>query len=133
MDNGFEILHDALRYKWLTLITTADDEHVPKIKRQTKVVKEQVRITWNLLPYQKPPNIMIYRIVENAVFWLNTLPVNSRMSFTVFPWTLMKGTTIDFKKQCKTEFGAYAEAHKNIFPCNSTQSRTEPATCHGPT
>ena len=45
----------------------------------------------------------------------------------------MTGTTIDFKKHCKIEFGAYAKAHDKTFPRNSTQPRTEPAICLGPT
>ena len=45
----------------------------------------------------------------------------------------MTGTTIDFKKHRKIEFGAYAESHEKTFPRNSTQSCTEPAICIGPT
>ena len=55
------------------------------------------------------------------------------MSYTISLWTLMTGTTIGFKKHCKIEFGTYAEAHKKSFLQNSTQSRTEPAICLGPT
>ena len=51
-------------------------------------------------------------MVENAVFWLNALPVNIGMSCMISPWTLMTGTTIDFNKHRKIEFGAYANAHK---------------------
>ena len=39
MDNEFEVLRDDLREEVLTLKTTADDEHVPQIERQIKVVK----------------------------------------------------------------------------------------------
>ena len=76
---------------------------------------------------------MISRMVGNAVFWLNALPVNSGMFCTISPQTLMTGTTIDFKKYWKIEFGPYAEAHKKTFPHNSMQSRTEPAIWLGPT
>ena len=76
---------------------------------------------------------MISCMVENAVFWINTLPVNSGMSCTISPWMLMTGTNIDFKKHYKIEFGAYAEAQEATFPRNSPQSRTEPDICIGPT
>ena len=39
MDNDFEVLRNALRDKGINLNTTADDEHVPQIERQIKVVK----------------------------------------------------------------------------------------------
>ena len=45
MDNEFEVLRDALQDEGITLNTNAADEHVPQIKRQIKVVKEQVRST----------------------------------------------------------------------------------------
>ena len=80
MDNEYEVLQDALRDDGLTLNTTTADKHVPQIERQIKVVNEWVHSTWNLLPYQKFPNQIISHMVENAVFWLNTLPVDSGMS-----------------------------------------------------
>ena len=76
---------------------------------------------------------MISRMVENAVFWINALPVNSGMSYKISPWTLITGTTIYFKRHWKIEFVVYAEAHKKTFPCNSTRSCTEPAICIGST
>ena len=76
---------------------------------------------------------MIFRMVESAFFWLNALPVNSGMSCTISLRTLMTGTTIEFNKHCKIEFGAYTKAHEKTFPRNSTQSHTEPAICLGTT
>ena len=66
-------------------------------------------------------------------FGLNVLSINSGTSCTIYLRTLVTGTTIEFSKHCKTEFGAYAEAHKKTFPRNSTQSCTERAICLGPT
>ena len=86
-----------------------------------------------MLLYKKSPNRIISRMVENAFFWVNALPINSGMSSTISPWTLVTRAAIDFSKHCKIEFGVYAEAHKTIFPRNSTQSHTEPAICLGPT
>ena len=66
---------------------------------------------------------MISHMVENAVFVPNALPINSGMIFTIFLWTLMMGTTINFKKHCKIRFGAYAEAHET----NSHKNTRNPA------
>ena len=100
-DNKFKVLRDTLGDKGLTLNTTAANEHVPQIERQIKVVMEQVCSTWKSLPYHKLPNRIISCIVENALFWINALPVNIRMSCTISPRTLLMGTTIDFKKHCR--------------------------------
>ena len=98
MDNDFEVLRDDLRDNGITLNTTAADENIPQIEIQTKVAKEGIRSTWNSLPYKKNPNRMISCMVGNAFFGLNPLSANSGMSCTISPWTLMMGTTIDFKK-----------------------------------
>ena len=120
MDNKFEVLRDDFREEGFNLNTNAADKHVPHIERQIKLVKERVRITWNLLPYKNSPNRMIYRMLENTVFWLKALPINSSMSSTISPRTLMTGITIDFRKHYKIEFGAYAKAHEKTFAYNST-------------
>ena len=120
-DNKFEVLRDALKDEGITLNTTGDNEQVPHIERQIKVVKELVRSTQNSLPYKKSPNRMISCMVGNAVFWINAIPVNSGTLCTISLQTLMTGTTIYFKKHCKINFGAYTEAHKTNFhptPCN---------------
>ena len=46
-DNKFEVLRDALKDEGITLNTTGDNEQVPQIERQIKVVKELVRSTRN--------------------------------------------------------------------------------------
>ena len=66
-------------------------------------------------------------MVENTILRLNALPVKSGTSSTISPQTLMTGTTIGFKKHCKIQFSAYAEAHEKTFPYNFTQYRIEPS------
>ena len=109
MDNKFEVLWDYPRDKGLTL-NTFHLKKLPQIERQIKVVRERFCSTWYSLPYQKHPNRMIYRMVENTVFWINALPTNREMSCTIPPWTLMTETTIYFAKHCKIQFGAYAKS-----------------------
>ena len=76
---------------------------------------------------------MISNIIENTVFWINTLTVNSGMFCTISTRTLMTGITMDFNKHYKIEFGAYTKATKKTFPQKSTQSPTEPAIYLRPT
>ena len=67
---------------------------------------------------KKSLNRMISRMVENVFFWITVVPVISGMSCTIYLRTLMTGTTIDSKKHCKIEFGAYAEAY--VKPYHAT-------------
>ena len=71
-------------------------------------------------------------MAKSAVFWLNALPVHSGMSCTISPQVLMPGTSINFTKQCRTEFGTYAETYEKTIPYISTQFWTKPAICLGP-
>ena len=105
----------------------------PKLNNRSKLLSNETgaRGTHSLL--KTFPNQMICWMVENTVFWINALPINSRMSSTISPETLMTGTMIDFAKHCKIECGAYAKSHKNTFPWNSLQPWTEPAICIRPT
>ena len=77
MDNEFEVIRPDMGKLQIKLNTTSSGEHVPEIERQIQVVKERVRATWNSLPLKNFPNRMIEQMVENAVFWLNALPVKS--------------------------------------------------------
>ena len=79
VDSEFEVLRDALQGEGITLNNTAADGQVPQIERQVKMVKERVRSTWNSLPYKKISDRMISCMVENAVFFLNALPINIGM------------------------------------------------------
>ena len=56
---------------------------------------------------------MISCMVGNAFFGLNALPVNSSMYWTIFPQTLMTGTTIEFNKHWKIEMAHTPRHTKN--------------------
>jgi hypothetical protein len=51
--------------------TAAADEHIPKIERYIRTVKEHMRGTYTMLPYCHLPPIRLIHLVKNAVFWLN--------------------------------------------------------------
>ena len=53
MDKEFEVLRGALQDKWTTLNTTADDKHVPQIKRQIKMEKGTIPEYMELVNLQK--------------------------------------------------------------------------------
>ena len=55
----FEALSLYMKGVKINLNTTAADEHVPEIERQTHVVKERARSVWNTLAFNRLPNVMI--------------------------------------------------------------------------
>ena len=50
-DPEFNSLNTELQNNNILLNTTAMQEHTPEVKRQIRVIKEQVRAAWSTLPY----------------------------------------------------------------------------------
>ena len=105
MENEFEVLEADLNEVQATLNTTAASKHVPEIQRQIRVIKERVRAIGNTLPYTHLPLRMISQMFSYGILWINGLPVGSGVSSTLSPRTIRTGTTLDFNKHCKIEFG----------------------------
>ena len=56
-------------------------EHVPKIERKNRVIKERVRAFYEKLSYlTKLPKLMIIGLVYEVTKWLNVFPVSNSVS-----------------------------------------------------
>ena len=124
-------MRTELAHHNLHLNTAAPDEHVPEIERFIRTIKERVRSTWNSLPFQQYPNVMIAYMVYSAIFWINTVPPADGISTSVSPRTIVSGLTIDYNIHCKIDFGAYAQVHEEHD--NSMATRTVGAISLGTT
>ena len=78
MDNEFEKKKDHVNSAILN--TTAASEHVGKIERRIRVVKERARGIICTLPYPKLPQQMLIRLLHHIVMWLNNFPVANGIS-----------------------------------------------------
>ena len=114
------------------LNTASASEHVPKIERQHRVIKERARAFRNSLPFKMIPKIMITEMIYNCVLWINTFPPKGGVSASISPHTLLTGVKFDYNCHCKLAFGAYAQVHEETFSTNSQQARTMGAICLGP-
>ena len=54
-----------------------------------------------------------------VVLWLNSFPPVGGISQTYYRITIMKYFTIDYSKQCRVQFGTYAEKHEDVPPTNT--------------
>jgi hypothetical protein len=59
-------------------------------------------------------------------------PPLSGVSQTSSPRTIMTGTTLYFKKNCRVPFGAYVEAHEDYDTTDTMAERTRGTICLGP-
>ena len=74
MDGELEPLCGDLADAIVTLNTTGRDKHVGDIERFIRTIKERMRATYNMLPFEKIPQLMVVEMAKSAVFWLNSFP-----------------------------------------------------------
>jgi hypothetical protein len=108
------------------------NEHVPKIERRIRVVKERCRATRHSLPFERIPKLMKIHIVLKVVKLLNFFPTKGGVSDTLSPKTIMSGETLDFKKNLSLQTGQYCQVHEEDTPRNSQVARTKGAVSLGP-
>ena len=78
MDREFVPMKHDLASAGIQLNTTAANEHVPKIERQIRVIKERVRATRHTLPFKLIPLLMLIELVYCSTLWINAFPPQRR-------------------------------------------------------
>ena len=124
LDGAFRspALEDALAPLGVTPNTTGRDEHVGLIEQQIRTIKERMRATYNMLPFDQIPKAMIIELAKSAVFWLNAFPHPRGISDTLSLRTIITGETIDHQRHCRYTFGDYVQLQEEHD--NSTNPRT---------
>jgi hypothetical protein len=130
MDREFEPLRGDLTD--ITLNTKAADEHVIYVERQIRVLKERARAVRSTLPFKRLPARMIIELIGFVTLWLNDFPPKSGVLDTFRPRTIMTGTSLSCKQNCKVPFGVYVETHEENNPSNTMVERTRGSICLGP-
>ncbi len=83
MDNKLKSLRNLVPI--IAINTTVAHEHVPKIKRRLRLIKEHGWGVLNTLPYIKIPQLMLTELVYHVALWLNASPMKSGVSKTILP------------------------------------------------
>ena len=130
-DGEFEPLRGPLSSMEITLNAASNAEHVPGIERHIRTIKERTRCIYNTLPFHKMPNRLIIEMVVASNFWLNSFPPDSGISDVLSPRAIVTGSTLDFNRHCKIEFGSYVQTHEEHD--NSMATRTVGALALRPT
>ena len=133
MDGEFVPIKHELASAGIILNTTSANEHVPKIERQIRVIKERVRATRHTLPFTMIPLTMLIELIYSSILWINAFPPKGGVSSSLSPRNIMTGIQFDYNKHCQLQFGDYVQAHQEPSPTNTQASRTVGATCLGPT
>ena len=71
----------------------AKGEHVPRIERSVRTVKERCRSTFHAVPYTKYTILMVTSLVQNMVKWLNAFISKGGISEEMSPETIVTGAS----------------------------------------
>ena len=112
-DGQFENLDPSKIVPGVTLNIVARSEHVPKVERYIRTVKEWTWSVYNSLPFKRFPTRLLVEIVYAQVFWLNSFPSDSGISRLQSPRMLVTGNGIDYNLHCKLECGSYVQTHED--------------------
>ena len=89
---------EPLRPDILLLNTSDADDHQPDIKQTIRTVKDRVRSTYRMLPFEYIPHLMVTHLVRNTIFWLNAFPSNDSWSSKHSPRYIMTAKHLDYNK-----------------------------------
>ena len=113
MDGQFESLRGDLASLNIRLNTVASDEHMPEVR-------------WTIYPHSKETSTlciqhaaikqmsarMTIEMIYYSVFWLNSFPTTDGISDMLSPHAFVIGTKLNYTKNCRLEFGTYAQVHE---------------------
>eukprot|EP00804_Cyclotella_cryptica_P027713 CCRYP_010317-RA/>CCRYP_010317-RA protein AED:0.22 eAED:0.22 QI:0/-1/0/1/-1/1/1/0/146 len=88
-DNQFESTRGCLADLGAVINVVSHDEHVPKIERYNRTIKERVRSAYNMLPFKFVPPIFIVELVYAQVFWQNMFALKGSITQTQSPSELI--------------------------------------------
>ncbi len=131
MDGEFEKVQDLIPR--VECNTTAAKEHVSKVKRTIRTIKEQTRGLLATLPFQHIPHRMKIEFVYFMGLWLNAFPVKNEILAAFFPRELLVRWQMDYSKHCRVLPGTYCEVHDEPSPLNTMTPRMHKAIVMGPT
>ncbi len=125
MDNEFEKLWKMVPV--LAVNTTAVKEHVPKVERCIRLIKERGRGILNTLLFKKMPQIMLVELIYHTVLWLNAFPMKSGVLETLSPCEIVMRNKLNFTKHCRVLFSSYCKTHNKPVLTNTMVTRSTPA------
>jgi hypothetical protein len=102
------------------LNVTGREEHISKIERFVRTVKERCRAVYSTLPFSRFSPRMIIEMVNAAAFRLNAFLYLRGVSSVLS--TIISGQTISYRRHCSYSFGEYVQTNEEHG--NSMSPRT---------
>ena len=108
----------------------AAGQHVPRIERGVRSVKDRTRCRWVALPFKKAPKIMVDECLIDIISCLNDFPAKNGISKTIGPAAIVLGRGKKDGNHLKGTFGRYYEVYCGTD--NTNKERRVSAICLRP-
>ena len=129
MDMEFEKIKDLCGL--VRVNTTATREHVPKVERMIRAVKQRIRSVTSDFPFSPIPKMVLIHSVYDVIMMLNAFPRDQGVTGGFLPKELVTGRTINYLRYCRATVGAYIEANRDAVFTNGQDNRTHPCIALG--
>ena len=100
---------------------TAVRDHVAKIERQIRTVKERTRCTTAALLNCGIKHLhkqIVIHLVYDVTLWLNAFPRKQSLSLNFLPREIVTQRRISLDDKCNAEFGSYVQATTDTIVTN---------------
>ena len=113
-DGAFDndVINTGLHALGMRLNPSSREEHVGEIERYIRTIKDRMRCTYNTLPFERVPKVLVIEMAKAAVYLLNAFPKGNGIFDDVSPKTIVTGQQLDFHRHCQFEFGQYVQTHE---------------------
>ena len=106
--------------------TTATREHVPKVERMIRTVKQHLRSVTSDFPFSPIPKMVLIHSVYYVIMMLNALPRDQGVIGGFLLRELVTGRMINYLRDCHATVGAYIEASRDAMVTNGQDNKTHP-------
>ena len=105
-DNEFQKLEDKIS---APVAICAAGQHVPRVERGIRFVKDRTRCYWIALPFKKVPKIMVDDCLTMVITCINNFPSKNGISTTLSPANIVLGRNKIDANNLTATFGRYYE------------------------
>ena len=99
-DNQFESMRVEIADMSVLINIVSRDEHVPKIERYNRTIKERVQAQYNVLPFEHYLPIFMIEMVYSQVFWCNMFALKGCISATQSPFEIILNHKLNYNAHC---------------------------------
>ena len=129
-DNEFNIKSIIERLRPILFHIYAAEEHCAIAERSIRTIKESCRSTCHSLPFKKFTKLMVYSLVETAIYWLNSFPTKNSASDSLSSASIVLGRNSPDQNNKYLPFGSYTWVQSKTT--NTMKTRRIPCIALGP-